>query len=184
MTNSIKQRTISLLAVTALATSAIGGVTLLNQQHASAASASTKQIKIDENTAVKKFKQKFKDTQIDEVQLQSNRGQYQYEVSGFDKDKEYSADINANTGKVVKTETERLGQDEQKGNELDLSQLISRKQATRIAEKEVKGSHAQEWTLENDNGTPTWEVKVVKNGQSTDVKINAQNKQVLQVEKD
>lgn len=110
MTNSIKQRTISLLAVTALATSAIGGVTLLNQQHASAASASTKQIKIDENTAVKKFKKKFKDTQIDEVQLQSNRGQYQYEVSGFDKDKEYSADINANTGKVVKTETERLGQ--------------------------------------------------------------------------
>lgn len=183
MTSNIKQRTITLLAVTTLTTSALGGIAI-NHENASTATASTKQIKIDENTAVKKFKQKFKDSKVNEIQLESNRGQYQYEVSGFDGNKEYTADVNAKTGKVTKTETERLDQDEQKSNDLDLSQLISRKQATKIAEKQVKGSHAKEWVLENEDGTPTWKVTVHKDGQSTDVKINAQNKQVLQAEKD
>lgn len=183
MTSNIKQRTINLLAVTVLATSALGGIAV-GRDTVNAATTSTKQIKIDENTAVKTFKQKFKDTQINEIQLETKRGKYQYEVTGSDKDKEYTADINAKTGKVIKTETEQLDQDEQKGSDLDLSQLISRKQANKIAEKQVKGSHATEWVLENENGTPTWEVKVVKGGQSTDVKINAQNKQVLQAERD
>ena len=72
---------------------------------------------------------------------------------------------------------------EQKTN-LDLDKAISRKQANKIAEKAAKKGQGQSWTLENDNGTPVWDVEVVNGQKSTEVKVNAQNKKVISVEAD
>lgn len=179
---SLKKKIIHLLAATVLTTSAVGGISLVNTPTISAA-AKTSQIKLSEKAAVKKFHQKYSNTKIDEIQLESKGNQYVYEVSGFDKHKEYSANVNAKTGKLSHAHSEKLDRNDHK-EALNLNKLISRKEANKLAEKAAKKGHGQSWTLETDNGTATWEVEVVDGNQSTDVKINAQNKDVISTEAD
>lgn len=182
-THSLKKKTIHLLAVTVLATSSIGGAALIATPTVNAATVSTSQIKISEKTAVKKFNKRFKNIDVDEIQLETKGNKYQYEISGADNQKEYTAYINAKSGKVTSAHSGKLDNGKQKAK-LDLNKLITRKQANKIAEKAVKNSKGQSWTLENENGTPVWEVEVVKGQQTTTVKINAQNKQVISTKND
>ena len=52
-----------------------------------------------------------------------------------------------------------------------------------IAKKEVDGNIV-EWSLESELSKTYWEVKVEKNGQQTDISIDAQSGNVLEVEVD
>ncbi|MBB1062535.1 PepSY domain-containing protein [Limosilactobacillus fastidiosus] len=180
---SFKKQAIHLFAVTVLTTSSLGGVVLATTPIASAATVSQSKIKIDEKTAVQKFNKQFKNVKIDEIQLETKGNKFVYEISGSDNQKEYSADVNAKSGKVTNAHSEPANNGEQK-NHLNLDKLISRKKANQIAEKAAKKGQGQSWTLENENGTPVWEVEVVNGKKSTEVKINAQSKKVLNVEQD
>jgi uncharacterized membrane protein YkoI len=183
MSQSLKKRAIHLLAAAVLTTSAVSGVSLIAAPTVSAAKVSTSQIKLDERAAVKKFNNKYADAKVDEIQLETKGNKYVYEISGFDSDKEYSANVNAKTGKVTKAHSEKLEQNDDK-TALDLDKAISRKEANRLAEKATRKGHGQSWTLETDNGTTIWEVEVVDGHKSTDVKINAHDKKVISTEAD
>lgn len=180
---SLKKQVIHLLAVTVLTTSSLGGAVLATTPVASAATVSQSKIKINEKTAVKKFNKQFKNVKVDEIQLETKGNKFVYEISGSDNQKEYSAHVNAKSGKVTNAHSEPVDNGDQKTH-LDLDKLISRKKANQIAEKAAKNGKGQSWTLENENGTPVWEVEVVNGHKSTDVKINAQSKEVLNVEQD
>lgn len=179
----IKKTMFNLLAVTALTTSSLGGLILL-EPTTTINAASAQQIKLTEQDAVKKFNKQFKNIKVTEIQIEKKNNHFEYEVSGTDNQKEYTVDINAKTGKVTNANSEQLDNGEQK-TALDLSKVISRKQANKIAERAVDNSKGHSWTLENENGVPVWEVEVINDDQqSTEVKINAQTKKVISTQAD
>ena len=182
MPKKLNARLAHLMAVTLLLGSA-GGTMIATVPTVSAAKVNTSQIKLDEQAAVKKFNQKYANAKVEEITLESHFKKYRYEITGFDNSKEYTVEINAKTGKILKSESERLDKNDQ-NTALDLSKLISRKKATTAAEKAAKKGQAQEWTLESENGQAIWEITVVNGRQKVDVKVNANNGNVLNVEQD
>ncbi len=98
------------------------------------------QIKLSQTEALNKFDEKYSDKEIKEINLKLDGNRYVYEIDGFDKSKEYEMTINARTGKEIKSSSEKLDLDEHLQKGLDLDKTISRKEASEIAEKEVKNS--------------------------------------------
>lgn len=105
-------------------------------------------------------------------------------INKFDKDKEYEMTINAISGKEVKSSSEKLDLDERLQKGLDLDKVISRDQASEIAEKEVKNSTAKEWTLKMDQDKVIWDVTVESGSSKHEVEIDAISKKVIKSEKD
>ena len=66
----------------------------------------------------------------------------------------------------------------------DLTWIISRNQASEIAEKEVKNSTAKEWTLKMDKDKAIWDVTVESGTSKHEVEIDAISKKVIKSEKD
>lgn len=183
-TSSMKQRLINTLAVTVISTSSLGGIFLASPAAmATVSAASTSTIKYSEKDAVKKFQKEFKDSKVTEIQLEEFAGSYRYEISGRDNTKEHNLYINAKNGQVTDKHSERLDNDDD-DTALDLSKLISRKQATKIAEKAAKSGKAHDWTLSYDDGNPVWEIEVGKGHKQHDVKVNADTKKVISNEID
>lgn len=114
-------------------------------------------IKLSQTEAINKFDKKYSDKKLKEIDLKLDGNKYFYEITGFDKDKEYEMTINATSGKEVKSSSEKLDLDERLQKGLDLDKVISRDQASEIAEKEVKNSTAKEWTLKMDQDKVIWD---------------------------
>lgn len=141
-------------------------------------------IKIDQQAAINKFNEKYKDKQINEVKLEPDHGQYVYKIKGFDNTNEYKVKVNAKNGKVISSKTEKLENDDKKYS-LDPSKAISRDEANTIAEKAVKKGSGVEWELKQETKTKSvWEVKVTDNNKTKEVNINAASKKVLSIDND
>ncbi|MBB1079225.1 PepSY domain-containing protein [Limosilactobacillus sp. STM2_1] len=141
-------------------------------------------IKIDQQAAIDQFNQKYNDKQINEVELENDHGKYVYKVKGFDKTNEYKVKVNAKDGKVISAKSEKLDKND-KQYALDLSQTISRDEASQIAEKAAKKGNSIEWKLEQEKqDQAVWEVKVKDGKTVKEVNINATSKKVLNIDKD
>lgn len=141
-------------------------------------------IKLSQTEAINKFDKKYSDKKSKEIDLKLDGNKYFYEITGFDKDKEYEMTINATSGKEVKSSSEKLDLDERLQKGLDLDKVISRDQASEIAEKEVKNSTAKEWTLKMDQDKVIWDVTVESGSSKHEVEIDAISKKVIKSEKD
>lgn len=141
-------------------------------------------IKLSQTEAINKFDKKYSDKKLKEIDLKLDGNKYFYEITGFDKDKEYEMTINATSGKEVKSSSEKLDLDERLQKGLDLDKVISRDQASEIAEKEVKNSTAKEWTLKMDQYKVIWDVTVESGSSKHEVEIDAISKKVIKSEKD
>ncbi|EFJ69492.1 peptidase propeptide and YPEB domain protein [Lactobacillus paragasseri JV-V03] len=141
-------------------------------------------IKLSQTEAINKFDKKYSDKKLKEIDLKLDGNKYFYEITGFDKDKEYEMTINATSGKEVKSSSEKLDLDERLQKGLDLDKVISRDQASEIAEKEVKNSTAKEWTLKMDQDKVIWDVTVESGSSKHEVEIDAITKKVIKSEKD
>ena len=141
-------------------------------------------IKLSQTEAINKFDKKYSDKKLKEIDLKLDGNKYFYEITGFDKDKEYEMTINATSGKEVKSSSEKLDLDERLQKGLNLDKLISRDQASEIAEKEVKNSTAKEWTLKMDQDKVIWDVTVESGSSKHEVEIDAISKKVIKSEKD
>lgn len=142
------------------------------------------QIKLSQTEAINKFDKKYSDKKLKEIDLKLEDNKYLYEITGFDKDKEYEMAINATSGKEIKSSSEKLDLDERLQKGLDLDKVISRDQASEIAEKEVKNSTAKEWTLKMDQDKAIWDVTVESGSSKHEVEIDAISKKVIKAEKD
>lgn len=140
-------------------------------------------IKLSQTEAINKFDKKYSDKKLKEIDLKLDGNKYFYEITGFDKDKEYEMTINATSGKEVKSSSEKLDLDERLQKGLDLDKVISRDQASEIAEKEVKNSTAKEWTLKMDQDKAIWDVTVESVSSKHEVEIDAISKKVIKSEK-
>ena len=146
-----------------------------------------KRAKIDlsQKDALDKFDAKYPNKQIKSIDLKQENGTYVYEIDGFDKTNEYAATIDADNGKVLHSHSEKLDVDDRHQKALDLNSVISRDEATKIAEKHADGV-SKEWNLEldEDDGKAYWDVEVSDGTKSTEVKINATNKDVVRTDRD
>lgn len=146
-----------------------------------------KRAKIDlsQKDALDKFDAKYPNKQIKSIDLKQENGTYVYEIDGFDKTNEYTATIEADNGKVLHSHSEKLDVDDRHQKALDLNSVISRDEATKIAEKHADGV-SKEWNLEldEDDGKAYWDVEVSDGTKSTEVKINATNKDVVRTDRD
>ena len=176
-------RMIIRLAAAVLLATAVSGGTIAATTKSSPIAQAAQTIKLNEKQAVAKFKQKYAKAKISEISLEKHLNHYQYEISGFDSQKDYSAKIDAQTGKLSAAKTEKLDADDHE-TAIKLNQVISRQKANQLAEKAAKSGQGREWTLETDDGQTIWQVDVVDGHQKTEVKINAVNKKVISVETD
>lgn len=156
----------------------VGSLTIQPTESITYAATTASKIKISQSKAVKTFKKKFGNKKIKEIDLKKQNGKYVYVIEGFSNTKEYSITINAKTGKVIRSHSEKDNDGRGKSG-LNLKKTISRSTAEKIAKKHVKGT-AKEWTLEKDDGLSVWDIKIG----STDVKINALTKKVIEIDRD
>lgn len=140
-------------------------------------------IKLSQADAISKFHKQYSGKDVKEISLKIEKNKYIYDVEGFDRTHEYEVKIDANTGKILSHKLEKANIDELNEQALDVDKLISRSQATKIAEKKVKGT-ATAWDLTHDNKKTVWKVEVTKGTKKHEVKINAETKKVISVEKD
>lgn len=143
----------------------------------------TAQIKLSQTDAINKFHEKYKDKDVKEIDLEQENGNYVYTVDGFDRTHEYEVKVNATTGKILSSKTEKADLDELNEKALDVDNLISRAEATKIAEKKVKGT-ADKWDLKQSGKNTVWEVEVADGTTKHEVQINAKSKEVIKVDKE
>lgn len=145
----------------------------------------TKQMSLDEIIAL--YQKNKPNTDITGIEIESRMSKFVYEVKGMDDSKGYKLFF-TETGELQHQEEEMLDEDERNGNErnnekLDLKNLLPLDQINSIAKKEVNGD-ITEWSLERELSKTYWDVKIVNNGQQSDVSIDAQSGNVLEVEMD
>lgn len=147
----------------------------------------TSQRKVSVEDAIKAYNEAYPNTSITSLDLDPSFGIYYYEVKGVDDSKEYEVKINAETGELKKEREETLDQDEQNGVEkkneaLELKDILSIEDVSKIAEDSVGEGTANEWSLERDLSLTYWEVKVQTSNKEITVKINAQTGDILEKE--
>lgn len=159
------------------------------QQEATTTSEKTSAVAVSLEKVTTAFEKKYPEAKITSLQLDTDFGRYFYEIEGVDQQKEYQVEMNAETGEFTKEKVETLDADEQNGvkmqeEALDLTNIISREQATTLAEKEAKVGQATDWKLEKELGITYWEVKVKEGQQKIEVKIDAHSGKILTTERD
>lgn len=159
------------------------------QQEATTTSEKTSAVAVSLEKVTTAFEKKYPEAKITSLQLDTDFGRYFYEIEGVDQQKEYQVEVNAETGEFTKEKVETLDADEQNGvkmqeEALDLTNIISREQATTLAEKEAKVGQATDWKLEKELGITYWEVKVKEGQQKIEVKIDAHSGKILTTERD
>ena len=159
------------------------------QQEATTISEKTCAVAVSLEKVTTAFEKKYPEAKITSLQLDTDFGRYFYEIEGVDQQKEYQVEVNAETGEFTKEKVETLDADEQNGvkmqeEALDLTNIISREQATTLAEKEAKVGQATDWKLEKELGITYWEVKVKEGQQKIEVKIDAHSGEILTTERD
>lgn len=159
------------------------------QQEATTTLEKTSAVAVSLEKVTTAFEKKYPEAKITSLQLDTDFGRYFYEIEGVDQQKEYQVEVNAETGEFTKEKVETLDADEQNGvkmqeEALDLTNIISREQATTLAEKEAKVGQATDWKLEKELGITYWEVKVKEGQQKIEVKIDAHSGKILTTERD
>ncbi len=159
------------------------------QQEATTTSEKTSAVAVSLEKVTTAFEKKYPEAKITSLQLDTDFGRYFYEIEGVDQQKEYQVEVNAETGEFTKEKVETLDADEQNGvkmqeEALNLTNIISREQATTLAEKEAKVGQATDWKLEKELGITYWEVKVKEGQQKIEVKIDAHSGKILTTERD
>lgn len=158
------------------------------QQEATTTSEKTSAVAVSLEKVTTAFEKKYPEAKITSLQLDTDFGRYFYEIEGVDQQKEYQVEVNAETGEFTKEKVETLDADEQNGvkmqeEALDLTNIISREQATTLAEKEAKVGQATDWKLEKELEITYWEVKVKEGQQKIEVKIDAHSGKILTTER-
>lgn len=136
-------------------------------------------IRVTQDVAVKKFKSLYSSAVIKSITLGLNNNIYVYNIVGYDERKDCMIQIDATNNKIIGQSTQVLDYDYEKETSLNFNKTISRKEATTIAQKEFPGTVPIHWELLDDNDLPIWKITLVKDGQKHEVKINAQNKEII-----
>ncbi|PMB84357.1 hypothetical protein CJ205_06105 [Dolosicoccus paucivorans] len=192
MKNTVKYLGLALLTSSALTLSPLAFAEESSTVETSTEQAATEQSAvISFEDALKVYKEKYPDTDLESVKLKQDKGRWIYDFDGIDDMSEYSLKIDAETKEIIKEKVKELDKDEQNGVErekekINLDGIVSKEEAEKIA-KEEAGADAGEiekWELDRDGELTVWEIKFKNAGTETKVKIDAHDKKVLKVDLD
>lgn len=135
-------------------------------------------VKVNLDKAVESFKETFpnKEITLTGISLEVEGNSYIYDVEGYDKEGEYQASIDANSGEILNQEEDQEKDNEDANEVLDLSSIIKADEAIEKAESANEGSKAKEWSLSVHDGYTVYEIEL-DNGK--DVSIDASNGEFL-----
>ncbi|MCC0784970.1 PepSY domain-containing protein [Clostridioides sp. ES-S-0108-01] len=143
--------------------------------------------KVPYTDAINIFKDKYKDADIVDLSLERDLNKFVYTVEGVDGNNEYKMKIDANTKDVLQDKTEKLDSEDLNGvarkEKLDLSDIITPQQAMEIALKEQNGI-VKEWSLDKDLDVTFYKIRIDKDKNEYDIKVDSKKGTILEVEKE
>ncbi|EQF25216.1 peptidase propeptide and YPEB domain protein [Clostridioides difficile CD160] len=143
--------------------------------------------KVPYTDAINIFKDKYKDADIVDLSLERDLNKFVYTVEGVDDNNEYKMKIDANTKDVLQDKTEKLDSDDLNGvarkEKLDLNDIITPQKAMEIALKEQNGM-VKEWSLDKDLDVTFYKIRIDKDKNEYDIKVDSKKGTILEVEKE
>lgn len=133
------------------------------------ATSDIKEVKIDLDGAVNKFKETFSDEEIaiESISLELENGEYEYEIEGRKDNKEYHLTLDANTADI-KAQSEEDDDDNKTAEPIDFASIISPTEAMDKALTGQEDAKVVEWSLSTDDGKLKYEIDV-ENGDDKEV---------------
>ncbi|NMS90052.1 PepSY domain-containing protein [Clostridioides difficile] len=148
---------------------------------------SEQDFKVPYTNAVSIFKDKYKDADIVDLSLERDLNKFVYTVEGVDDNNEYKMKIDANTKDVLQDKTEKLDSEDLNGvarkEKLDLNDIITPQKAMEIALKEQNGM-VKEWSLDKDLDVTFYKIRIDKDKNEYDIKVDSKKGTILEVEKE
>lgn len=133
------------------------------------ATSDIKEVKIDLDGAVNKFKETFSDEEIaiESISLELENGEYEYEIEGRKDNKEYHLTLDANTADI-KAQSEEDDDDNKTADPIDFASIISPTEAMDKALTGQEDAKVVEWSLSTDDGKTKYEFDI-DNGDDKEV---------------
>lgn len=122
------------------------------------------------------------DGELTELELDDDNGQWVYKVHLENDSEEYEVDLSANDLSVLNEETESEDNNDTE-DQFSYGDAIPHDEAVQTAMDEV-GGELESWTLDRDDGQLEYDVELrnTDNGNDTDVTINAESGEVIEVD--
>lgn len=107
--------------------------------------------------AVQTFYDTFgEDVNIDQVEFDSDMGDYHYDIQGWDNDNEYDMEVSADTGEIIRQDTE--ADNDTDDDMLDIGNYILPAEAMSAAADVSNSDHIEGWSLDIDDGRAIYEI--------------------------
>lgn len=106
------------------------------------------------------YMEKYPNTQVKEIELDSRNNIFVYKVEGFDENKVYKVYINADTGNIINTE-EKLSKNRHKGFSKDNLNKVEELVNKAIGAEGI-GARLDDWEIEIENGILVLEIEIDK----------------------
>lgn len=133
------------------------------------ATSDIKEVKIDLDGAVNKFKETFggEEIAIEDISLELENGEYEYEIEGRKDNKEYHLTLDANTADI-KAQSEEDDDNNKTVEPIDFASIISPTEAMDKALTGQEDAKVVEWSLSTDDGKTKYEFDI-DNGDDKEV---------------
>ncbi|MCK9216976.1 MAG: PepSY domain-containing protein [Firmicutes bacterium] len=106
------------------------------------------------------YMERYPNTQVKEIELDSRNNVFVYKVEGFDESKVYKVYIDADTGNILNTE-EKLSRDRHRGFSKDNLNKVEELVNMAIAAEGI-GARLDDWEIEIENGVLVLEIEIDK----------------------
>lgn len=116
----------------------------------------TQTFDIDLSGAVDIFNETFPGASISDVDFEIENEGPKYSIDGFDGQNEYELDIHADTGEILKQETDSDTDTDDQAIDFDL--IISPQEAMEIALEDAVSAKVRDWDLSIDDGRTVYEI--------------------------
>ncbi len=158
----------------------IGGVAMVTNAGQSLAATPKGLLSIEEAKAIAV---KSVGGKVMDIELDRDKSGDVYEVEVQSKGIEYDLDIDAQTGKVLRTEKDDMDNDDQDEHVVPDGKYISKDAAIKIAMKQAKGI-VTKVELDNEDGRVIYEIEIEDGAFEYEFDIDAVSGEVLKYEKD
>lgn len=142
-------------------------------------------ITLSAEDAVKIFGDKYANVNIDEISFEKDNGVYCYEINGFDDANEYEMEINADDGSIIKDNSEKDRDPDDKA--IDLALLGNANELIESAKTDAgEGFYLDSYSIDvEDSGSITKIDIEVKNANGKDIEYeyNLETKELIKKDK-
>ncbi len=135
---------------------------------------------------VNKFQSKNKNADLTSVKLEYENGKVVYKVEGMDNANEYEMVFDADSEEVLQDSSEALDRDDQNevdNEKIDVTNVILMDEAMQKAVAEVEGA-VESVELDRSYNDTVYDVSIQNGANESEVRLNAQNGSILNVEND